>query len=80
MAQIDLKMGDRVRLRRDVERYPHFIARAGMTGTVVIADHDTIAVRMDEHLDGCEEWDNEVIWSDDMDLLQDVDGDCEVLP
>jgi hypothetical protein len=56
-------IGARVRLRRDVERYPHFIARAGMVGTVTEADADSgVSVKLDEHLDGAEEWENQVKW------------------
>jgi len=81
-----LQVGQRVRLRRNVERYPHFIAGAGLTGTVSYVDAAMVGVKMDEHIDGCEEWDNEVMWYaahvsmpgvDDFDGLED---DLEVLP
>jgi hypothetical protein len=70
----------RVRLRHDVDRYPHFLARAGATGTVT-TDDDVFTVRMDEHIDGAEEWDNEIVWSprdgdrpnDDVEMI-DVEG------
>lgn len=56
-----------VRLKVDVDRYPHFIAPAGATGTVV--DHGdsqmVLAVRLDEYLPGAEEWENEVQWYDE---------------
>ena len=42
--------------------YPHFVARAGMKGTVVETENDLFCVRLDEPLDGAEEWDNEVAW------------------
>lgn len=61
-----LKDGARVRLIGNAERYPHFIAPSGATGTVV--DHGdpaiTLAVRLDEPLPGAEEWGNEVHWLD----------------
>lgn len=53
-------MSTRVVLIRDIERYPHFIAVKGRTGVIVVADPDCIAVRLDDPLDGAEEWDNEV--------------------
>jgi hypothetical protein len=63
--------GSRVELVVDVDRYPHFVAPAGSTGTVV--DHGdpqiVLAVRLDEPLAGAEEWDNEVHW---------LDGDAEL--
>jgi hypothetical protein len=56
--------GSRVRLTQDVDRYPHFVARAGSTGTVVdLGDPQIVlAVRLDEPLAGAEEWHNEVHW------------------
>ena len=56
------KPGMRVQLVRDVERYPHFIAEAGRRGTVIEATEELFAVRLDTHLDGSSEWDNEVHW------------------
>ena len=58
-------VGSRGRLRRNVDRFPHFIAKAGATGTVTEATDSLIAVRMDEVLPGAEEWDNEVCWTPD---------------
>lgn len=69
--------GYRVRLRRPVDRFPFFIARAGMTGTVIEAATDLVAVRLDEHLPGCEEWDNELVWADAS--LPDLAEDLEAL-
>lgn len=72
--------GDRVRLRRDVERYPHFIAPAGALGTVVdIGDPAIYSVRLDEPVAGAEDWSNEVHWQldtgeepgDDLELVDD---------
>ena len=60
--------GSRVRLIADVERYPHFIAKRGMTGVLLdnVGDYpDAYAVKLDETLKGCEEWDNTVLWQDD---------------
>lgn len=58
-----LTPGTRVRLRRDVERFPHFIAPKGATGTVVDnGSPDVFAVYLDETLPGAEEWKNEVHW------------------
>jgi hypothetical protein len=54
-------IGHKVRLVRDVERFPNFIAWENMTG--VIVDNRTPAVLMDEKIDGCEEWENQVLWN-----------------
>lgn len=56
-----MTVGARVVLLRDVERFPSFIAAAGLTGTVV-ENTTLLGVRMDEPLAGAEEWDNCVQW------------------
>lgn len=58
-------VGSRGRLLRSVDRFPHFVAGAGATGTVTEATESLIALRMDEPLPGAEEWDNEVCWTSD---------------
>ena len=55
-------VGTRIKLNGPVDRFPHFIAPKGATGTIVISDTELVAARMDEKIDGCEEWDNEVCW------------------
>ena len=55
-------VGTRVRLTEAAERFPHFIAPKGAVGVVTVADDHLFAVKLDTHLDGCEEWDNEVCW------------------
>jgi hypothetical protein len=75
-----LRPGLRVQLRQDVERFPHFIAKAGLKGTVHFANDDgTVCVRMDERLPGAEEWQNEVQWGPDGDALGRADDDVEVI-
>jgi hypothetical protein len=58
-------VGSRGRLRRNVDRFPHFVAQAGAAGTVTEATDALVALRMDEPLPGAEEWDNEVCWTSD---------------
>lgn len=58
-------VGERVELLRDVERYPHFIAPKGATGTVTGVDEELVRVRLDQPLPGAEEWGNEVQWHRD---------------
>ena len=74
--------GDRVRLRRDVERYPHFTAPKGAVGEVSDVQCQTewstcelVCVRMDERVPGAEDWDNEVCWQDEW--VDDVLADLE---
>lgn len=63
----DLTVGTRVRTRHAIDRYPHFLAPAGALGTVTStpsADPSgTLCVKMDEIIDGAEDWDNEIVWS-----------------
>jgi hypothetical protein len=66
-GSVTLSVATRVRLRHDVDRFPHFIAEAGEWGTVVHTPESdsagTLCVRMDAPIAGAEEWDNEVVWS-----------------
>ena len=72
-------IGARVRLRVAADRFPHFLAPAGLVGTVVAAHvehgHRFISVRLDEPLDGAEEWDNCVQWHDSSDDFCVATGD-----
>ncbi len=63
--------GTRFALSEPVERYPHFAASAGATGTVVYVDDYTICMHMDEYLPGAETWDNEIVWA--------IEDDCNKL-
>jgi hypothetical protein len=81
MASIEVKVGQRVRLRMDVDRFPHFVATAGMTGTVTICDGEQVAVRLDEALAGCEDLENQIYWCENdeqCDLAVDLPKDLEV--
>lgn len=57
-----MEPGTRVRLTREVERYPHFTAEAGLTGTVTKFDEEVVAVQLDDPVSGAEEWNNEIHW------------------
>lgn len=62
--RIDLpKVGERAKLSRIVERFPHFWIAVGAAGTITEATVHLIALRMDEQISGAEEWDNELCWS-----------------
>lgn len=65
LADSPLALGDRFAITQDVERFPMFIVKRGLTGTVTEADADMIALTLDEHIDGAEEWDNALIVSTD---------------
>lgn len=72
-----IREGARVVLARAVERYPHFLAAAGLTGEVVVAEPDLISVRMDEQLPGAEAWENEIEWGEG--LVDQAGEDLEVV-
>lgn len=57
----EVNVGDRFVLTQVVERYPHFSAPVGLTGTVVEVD-PMVAGKMDLPLKGAEEWDNEIMF------------------
>jgi hypothetical protein len=76
---LDLHEGSLVRLARDVERFPHCIVKKGATGIVTkVGDFPDEAwwVKLDEYVDGLNEWNNELQWIDD--TLADMGGDLEV--
>ena len=60
-------IGARFQLNRPVERFPHFRAQAGAAGTVVDASSNAISLHMDDYLPGAEDWDNEIVWTQDDD-------------
>jgi hypothetical protein len=75
------KVGDRVRLTRDVERYPHFTAPAGTTGVVTRVSRSapspsagvTLLIRADSKIRGAEPWGNEIEWAYDEDPARDLE-------
>ncbi|HEY7195490.1 MAG TPA: hypothetical protein VH439_17235 [Gemmatimonadales bacterium] len=74
-------IGTRVRFRRTVDRYPHFVARAGLTGVVTDAGDEiggTIAVKVDTPLAGAEAWNNEVWWTEPEER-DEIGNDLEVI-
>ena len=73
-----VKVGDRVELARDVDRFDAFIAKAGLRGTISEISEHCISVKMDEKLDNCEEWDNQIMWGSS-DQLDDFNDDVRLL-
>lgn len=59
--------GSRWVLRQPIEKYPHFKAMPGMVGTITEGDCDLVRLKMDVELPGAEEWDNEIVWTEDDD-------------
>lgn len=72
------RMGDRVRLVQDVERYPHFTAPRGTTGTVTFSDvapnaQIRLLMLADKKIRGAEEWQNQIEWAYDDDPADDLE-------
>ena len=80
MNSTDTKIaeGKRVRLLQNVDRFPHFVARKGITGTVTEVTDQFVSVKMDDHIDGAEEWDNEIVWDANANLEW-INEDVEVV-
>lgn len=84
-------VGDLVRFKRVVDRFPHFSVPVGATGVLVeytsgslIGDKHKVGgcahVRVHATLSGGEEWDNCVEWIDDMENFDDFAQDVELWP
>lgn len=72
-------VGARVVLRRRIERYPHFAVDPGEgRGTVQLSGERLVSIRMDDHIDGAEEWDNCIAWTEPSELL-DLADDIEIV-
>ena len=71
-----LPVGTRVVLTRDVDRYPFFVAKAGVRGVVTCAQPGNVWVRLDWPLRGAEDWDNEIQW--DESSVTDFDDDVRL--
>jgi hypothetical protein len=56
------KIGLRIILTEDVDRFPQTMVRSGETGTVVYADETYISVKLDTEHYGLWCWDNCVEW------------------
>jgi hypothetical protein len=55
--------GARFTLATTIERFPHFRAPAGASGTVVDAEESIISLHLDDYLPGAETWNNDVTWT-----------------
>lgn len=58
-------LGTTVRLARDVERFPEFVAPEGLTGTVIENGSLIIVVKMDKPWEGCPD-DRTIEWHKDL--------------
>lgn len=65
---------------REIDRYPNFVVPKGAKGTIVEYDpSEIIRVQLDNHLDGAEEWRNEVHWYENADNIEEFHLDVAPL-
>ena len=62
---LDELVGKHVRLVQQVERFDAGIAEKGLTGKITEADQYNIYVKLDQHLEWLDEWDNCLMFSPD---------------
>jgi len=60
--ETEIAAGYRFRLFRPVDRFPDFLAPADLTGTLTAVDDSGVWGRMDQHIAGAEQWDNQIHW------------------
>jgi hypothetical protein len=60
----DIAPGYRFELLYEVDRFPDFLAPAGLTGIITRIDESGVWGRMDERLSGAEHWENEIHWEE----------------
>lgn len=74
------KVGSRVQLKRDVERYPSFNVDKGEIGTIVKNTKSEIYVEMDNEINGGEDWNNCIIWYlEGSNNLDEVEADLKII-
>jgi hypothetical protein len=66
-------VGARVKLVVDVERFPHDIVPAGTLGTITLIDDSIIAVHLDDHFAGFDAWDNELMFGESDDVIDEFE-------
>jgi hypothetical protein len=73
-AQPSIRVGYRFRLRRPVDRFPDFIAQKGIAGIVTLANGGEVWGKMDQHVPGAKEWDNQIHWRTDDEFHADTEA------
>lgn len=57
-----MKVGEKVITLQEIDRFPHFIIKQHATGTITKVKENEIWVKFDQKIEGCEEWDNQVLF------------------
>jgi hypothetical protein len=64
--------GYRFRLFREIDRFPDFRIPKDLTGVVTVVDDAGVWGRIDQHIAGAEEWDNQIHWESPYDFASDT--------
>jgi len=70
--QHDVVPGYRFKLFHEVDRFPAFLAPAGLTGTVVVVDESGIWAQMDQPIVAAENWANQLHWDEPLAFTADT--------
>lgn len=73
MSKTSIQVGTRFRLTSPVDRFPDFLAQVGMTGRIVV-NQGIISGKMDQPIQGAEQWGNEIYWDTEEGFLRDTQG------
>ena len=76
-------IGQKIRLKRIVDRLPHFIVIKGVTGKVFLVNDDQLWIKMDEIIEGAELWENCIVWNIERIICFDsseAENDIQILP
>ena len=68
----DIAAGYRFRLFRQVDRFPDFHAPSGLTGIVTTVDDSGVWGRIEQHIAGAEQWDNQIHWQTQDEFARDT--------
>jgi hypothetical protein len=68
----DIAIGYRFKLYRDLDRFPDFRIPGGLTGVVTALDKSGLWGRMDQHIAGAEQWENQIHWETPEDFAHDT--------
>jgi hypothetical protein len=71
----DIAVGYRFRLFRQVDRFPDFLAPADLTGVVTAVDDNGVWGRMDQHIAGAQQYDNQIHWQTPDEFARDTVGE-----
>ena len=67
-----LAAGYHFKLICQVDRFPDFLTPSDLTGVATVVDDSGVWGRMDQHIAGAEQWDNQILWPTPDEFFQDT--------